>query len=332
MSDVPFVVAANKVAADDVADARRACACRLELAEDVPLLAVDARDTESRQGRPARSALPDPRQHELSTWTPRLVILLGASVLLVASLVFFVRRRCRRVAAARAGSGAGMVADARPPLDLGTRSTRRRPAAPARPRSHSETAGDWLEERWPPAPRREACPVSSASRLPRTRRGCHRPRRLAATVAVPRRPTQVAAAGRRPRRRSQSRAARAALRRARRPAARPALHREPRHRPARAEPLPQPVALPAPEPARSRPQPTPAPTAAQPRARATEPASRPSRPTAPPSRSRRRRPHRRLWQPRPSVGTRRGRGARCGGCWPPRAHAAHAPVPRSTAS
>ncbi|TLM66057.1 MAG: GTP-binding protein [Actinobacteria bacterium] len=46
MSDVPFVVAGNKVAADDtatLADLRS----RLELADEVPLLPVDARDKDS---------------------------------------------------------------------------------------------------------------------------------------------------------------------------------------------------------------------------------------------------------------------------------------------
>ena len=46
MSDVPFVVAANKVAADD-ADTLNALRGRLELSEDVALLPVDARDRES---------------------------------------------------------------------------------------------------------------------------------------------------------------------------------------------------------------------------------------------------------------------------------------------
>lgn len=46
MSDVPFVVAANKVAAEDTA-ALTAVRADLELAEDVPLLPVDARDKDS---------------------------------------------------------------------------------------------------------------------------------------------------------------------------------------------------------------------------------------------------------------------------------------------
>ena len=46
MSDVPFVVAANKVAADDV-DTLNSLRGRLKLSEDVPLLPVDARDRES---------------------------------------------------------------------------------------------------------------------------------------------------------------------------------------------------------------------------------------------------------------------------------------------
>jgi small GTP-binding protein len=49
MSDVPFVVAANKVASDDVATLS-SLRSRLELAEDVPLLAVDAKDRESVKG------------------------------------------------------------------------------------------------------------------------------------------------------------------------------------------------------------------------------------------------------------------------------------------
>ncbi|MDH4139561.1 MAG: ATP/GTP-binding protein [Coriobacteriia bacterium] len=46
MSDVPFVVAANKVAADDV-NQLRSVRERLDLAEEVPLLPVDARDKDS---------------------------------------------------------------------------------------------------------------------------------------------------------------------------------------------------------------------------------------------------------------------------------------------
>ncbi len=46
MSDVPFVVAANKVAADDV-DAIRQVRDRLELDDASPLLPVDARDRDS---------------------------------------------------------------------------------------------------------------------------------------------------------------------------------------------------------------------------------------------------------------------------------------------
>ncbi len=49
MSDVPFVVAANKVAADDVATLS-SLRSRLGLSEDVPLLAVNARDRESVKG------------------------------------------------------------------------------------------------------------------------------------------------------------------------------------------------------------------------------------------------------------------------------------------
>jgi small GTP-binding protein len=49
MSDVPFVVAANKVAADDT-ETLTSLRSRLSLAEDVPLLAVDARDRESVKG------------------------------------------------------------------------------------------------------------------------------------------------------------------------------------------------------------------------------------------------------------------------------------------
>jgi small GTP-binding protein len=49
MSDVPFVVAANKVAADDT-ETLTSLRSRLALAEDVPLLAVDARDRESVKG------------------------------------------------------------------------------------------------------------------------------------------------------------------------------------------------------------------------------------------------------------------------------------------
>jgi small GTP-binding protein len=49
MSDVPFVVAANKVASDDVATLS-SLRSRLDLAEDVPLLAVDAKDRESVKG------------------------------------------------------------------------------------------------------------------------------------------------------------------------------------------------------------------------------------------------------------------------------------------
>jgi small GTP-binding protein len=49
MSDVPFVVAANKVAADDTATLT-SLRSRLSLSEDVPLLAVDARDRESVKG------------------------------------------------------------------------------------------------------------------------------------------------------------------------------------------------------------------------------------------------------------------------------------------
>ena len=46
MSDVPFVIAANKVAADDL-DALRAVRSDLEIDESVPLLPVDARDKDS---------------------------------------------------------------------------------------------------------------------------------------------------------------------------------------------------------------------------------------------------------------------------------------------
>lgn len=46
MSDVPFVVAGNKVAADDTAKLAELRA-QLELADDVPLLPVDARDKDS---------------------------------------------------------------------------------------------------------------------------------------------------------------------------------------------------------------------------------------------------------------------------------------------
>jgi len=49
MSDVPFVVAANKVAADDT-DTLSSLRSRLSLSEDVPLLACDARDRESVKG------------------------------------------------------------------------------------------------------------------------------------------------------------------------------------------------------------------------------------------------------------------------------------------
>ena len=49
MSDVPFVVAANKVAADDEA-ALRSVRERLSLDPSVPLLPVDARDRESVKG------------------------------------------------------------------------------------------------------------------------------------------------------------------------------------------------------------------------------------------------------------------------------------------
>jgi signal recognition particle receptor subunit beta len=49
MSDVPFVVAANKVAADDT-ETLAGLRSRLSLSEDVPLLAVDARDRESVKG------------------------------------------------------------------------------------------------------------------------------------------------------------------------------------------------------------------------------------------------------------------------------------------
>jgi len=46
MSDVPFVVAGNKVAADDV-DSLRDLRAKLELSDNVPLLPVDARDKDS---------------------------------------------------------------------------------------------------------------------------------------------------------------------------------------------------------------------------------------------------------------------------------------------
>lgn len=46
MSDVPFVVAGNKVPADDV-EQLRALRAAIELDDDVPLLPVDARDRES---------------------------------------------------------------------------------------------------------------------------------------------------------------------------------------------------------------------------------------------------------------------------------------------
>ncbi|MDZ4179499.1 MAG: ATP/GTP-binding protein [Coriobacteriia bacterium] len=46
MSDVPFVVAANKVAADDL-EAIREVRNRLELEDSVPLLPVDAREKDS---------------------------------------------------------------------------------------------------------------------------------------------------------------------------------------------------------------------------------------------------------------------------------------------
>jgi len=46
MSDVPFVVAANKVAADDL-DALRALRADLGIDDSVPLLPVDARDRDS---------------------------------------------------------------------------------------------------------------------------------------------------------------------------------------------------------------------------------------------------------------------------------------------
>jgi len=48
-SDVPFVVAANKVDADDL-DTLRVVRADLGLAEDVPLLPVDARDKDSVKG------------------------------------------------------------------------------------------------------------------------------------------------------------------------------------------------------------------------------------------------------------------------------------------
>ena len=46
MSDVPFVVAANKVAADDIATLQQVRA-DLAIAENVPLLPVDARERDS---------------------------------------------------------------------------------------------------------------------------------------------------------------------------------------------------------------------------------------------------------------------------------------------
>lgn len=46
MSDVPFVVAANKVAADDT-DTIRQLRSRLELEDEIPLLPVDAREKDS---------------------------------------------------------------------------------------------------------------------------------------------------------------------------------------------------------------------------------------------------------------------------------------------
>jgi hypothetical protein len=46
MSDVPFVVAANKVPAEDV-ETLRATRAAIELDDDIPLLPVDARDKES---------------------------------------------------------------------------------------------------------------------------------------------------------------------------------------------------------------------------------------------------------------------------------------------
>jgi len=46
MSDVPFVVAGNKVAADDVSTLQ-SLRSRLDLADDVPLLPVDAREKDS---------------------------------------------------------------------------------------------------------------------------------------------------------------------------------------------------------------------------------------------------------------------------------------------
>jgi hypothetical protein len=46
MSDVPFVVAANKVPADDLETLRQTRAS-LELDHEIPLLPVDARDKES---------------------------------------------------------------------------------------------------------------------------------------------------------------------------------------------------------------------------------------------------------------------------------------------
>jgi signal recognition particle receptor subunit beta len=49
MSDVPFVVAANKVAPDDTVTLSN-LRSRLGLSEDVPLLAVNARDRESVKG------------------------------------------------------------------------------------------------------------------------------------------------------------------------------------------------------------------------------------------------------------------------------------------
>jgi small GTP-binding protein len=49
MSDVPFVVAANKVAADDT-ETLESVRARLGLSPEVPLLPVDARDRESVKG------------------------------------------------------------------------------------------------------------------------------------------------------------------------------------------------------------------------------------------------------------------------------------------
>ncbi|MDP2233090.1 MAG: GTP-binding protein, partial [Actinomycetota bacterium] len=46
MSDGPFVVAGNKVDADDV-ESLRALRAQLELADHVPLLPVDAREKDS---------------------------------------------------------------------------------------------------------------------------------------------------------------------------------------------------------------------------------------------------------------------------------------------